>query len=199
MADKELPNENLFQGDLVRLAVDDAQTIAEAYSRWSRDSEYWRLLDSDPAYPRPVKTAREWVEKAREKDPPESFLFSIRTLADDRLIGEIGLDGVKWSQGETFVGIGVGERDFWGKGYGTDAMRVIIRFAFRELNLQRVSLDVFEYNPRAIRSYEKAGFVHEGRMKGFLFRDGQRYDLLFMGILRDEWLAKNLPDRMKGV
>ncbi len=199
MADKEHPNDdNLFQGDLVRLAVDEAQTMAEAFSRWSRDSEYQRLLDTDPSYPRSIKSTKEWVEKEREKDPPENFIFTIRTLADDRLIGEIGLDGVKWSQGETFIGIGVGERDLWGKGFGTDAMQVILRFAFSELNLQRVSLDVFEYNPRAISSYEKVGFVHEGRMRGLLYRDGQRYDLIFMGILRDEWLARNASDTLKG-
>ncbi len=62
-----------------------------------------------------------------------------------------------------------------------------LRFAFTELNLRRVTLDVFEYNPRAMRSYEKAGFVVEGRMRGMLKREGKRWDLVFMGILRDEW------------
>ena len=85
------------------------------------------------------------------------------------------------------MGIGIGERDCWGKGYGTDAMRVVLRFAFVELNLHRVGLNVFEYNPRAIRSYEKAGFVEEGRLRGFLHRNNRRWDLIFMGILRDEW------------
>jgi RimJ/RimL family protein N-acetyltransferase len=68
-------------------------------------------------------------------------------------------------------------------------MIVILRYAFQELNLRRVALDTFEYNPRAIRSYEKAGFVHEGRARGYLYREGQRWDLIFMGILREEWLA----------
>jgi RimJ/RimL family protein N-acetyltransferase len=70
-------------------------------------------------------------------------------------------------------------------------MQVILRYAFQELNLRRVSLDTFEYNPRAIRSYEKAGFVHEGRVRKFLLREGRRWDMLFMGILREEWLARN--------
>jgi RimJ/RimL family protein N-acetyltransferase len=68
-------------------------------------------------------------------------------------------------------------------------MKVILRYAFRELNLRRVALDTFEYNPRAIRSYEKIGFVHEGRAREYLWRDGRRWDLIFMGILREEWLA----------
>ena len=82
-------------------------------------------------------------------------MFAIRRLADQQLIGEIDLDGVLWTHGECFVGIGLGDREFWGKGYGTDAMRVILKYAFFELNLNRVSLTVFEYNPRARRSYEK--------------------------------------------
>ena len=93
-----------------------------------------------------------------------------------------------WAHGEGWVGIGLGERDYWGNGYGTDAMRLMLRFAFDELNLWRVSLGVFAYNPRAIRSYEKAGFRREGLVRGDCRRDGQRWDSVFMGILRDEWL-----------
>ena len=68
-------------------------------------------------------------------------------------------------------------------------MRIILRYAFDELNLKRVTLNVFDYNPRAIRSYEKAGFKLEGRQREALHKDGQRYDILYMGILRDEWDA----------
>jgi RimJ/RimL family protein N-acetyltransferase len=72
-------------------------------------------------------------------------------------------------------------------------MRLMLHYAFTELNLQRITLAVFDYNRRAVRSYEKAGFTYEGRERGFLYRDGERADTLFMGILRDEWLkAKSL-------
>lgn len=89
------------------------------------------------------------------------------------------------------MGIGIGEREYWSKGYGTDAMNVILRFAFDELNLYRISLNVFEYNQRAIRSYEKVGFVVEGREREFLRRGGRRWDMIFMGLLREEWAQKN--------
>jgi RimJ/RimL family protein N-acetyltransferase len=69
---------------------------------------------------------------------------------------------------------------------------MILRYAFMEVNLRRVTLTVFEYNPRAIRSYEKAGFRHEGRLRKLLHRDGNRYDELFMGVLREEWLESNV-------
>jgi RimJ/RimL family protein N-acetyltransferase len=128
---------------------------------------------------------REWIESHETRGT--SFSFAIHTLADDRLIGAIELSVTQWVHGDAYVGIGIGERDDWGKGYGTDAMRVMLRYAFREMNLHRVSLTVFEYNPRAIRSYEKAGFVVEGRLRGWLNREGRRWDMIHMGILREEW------------
>ena len=67
---------------------------------------------------------------------------------------------VNWNGRDAFVGLGIGETEYWNKGYGTDVMNVLLRYAFMELNLLRVTLSVFEYNPRAIRSYEKAGFRH---------------------------------------
>jgi RimJ/RimL family protein N-acetyltransferase len=70
-------------------------------------------------------------------------------------------------------------------------MNLLLRFAFTEVNLRRVSLGVFEYNPRAIRTYEKTGFRHEGRVRQFLNKEGRRWDMLFMGIMREEWLERN--------
>jgi RimJ/RimL family protein N-acetyltransferase len=185
-------NANLLTGELVHLVAADPQQTAEAYSRWSRDSEFWRLMASDISQPYSKKQTAASFEKWQGKEDPDNFYFSIRTLNGDQMIGDIGLDGVQWNHGDTFVGIGIGERDFWGKGYGTDAMRIILRYAFTELNLWRVSLDVFEYNPRAVRSYEKAGFVHEGRIRQALNRAGKRWDIIFMGITREEW-QRNTP------
>ncbi len=182
-----MANQDLYQGKLVRLAVEDPQTMAEAFARWAHDSEYMRLLDSAVSAPVSVKKLTEWMEKDLEKDPPSEFFFMVRNLEDDRLIGLIGLGGNIVPHGDAWVGIGIGERELWGKGYGTDAMRVILHYGFEELNLRRVSLGTFEYNPRAIRSYEKAGFVHEGRIRQTLHRDGQRWDIFIMGILREEW------------
>ena len=179
--------DDLFQGKLVRLRAEEPEILGAALSRWARDSEYFRLLDSDPAFLWSEKWVKGWLEKEQEKEPPEDIFFSIRTLEGDCLIGFISLGGFQWSHGEAWVGIALGERSYWGKGYGTDAMCVILRYAFMELNLYRVSLDTFEYNPRAIRSYEKAGFTFEGRLRSYLNREGRRWDVLIMGILRDEW------------
>ena len=126
-----------------------------------------------------------------EEAAPAMHFFSVRTLADDSLIGEMILDIVNWSGRDAFVGLSIGERENWGKGYGTDMLNLLLRYAFTEVNLRRVTLTVFEYNPRAIRTYEKAGFRHEGRVRKALHKEGARWDILFMGILREEWLEQN--------
>lgn len=182
-------SKDLFTGELVRLDAPDPENEASLYARWQRDSEYMRLLDADAL---PLFTARQHKEGMEEElKNPKAFIFSIRTIADDRLIGFVALDGVNWNHGDTFVGIGLGEREFWGQGYGTEAMELVLQYAFTELNLHRVSLNVFEYNPRAIRSYEKAGFRVEGRQRQAFEREGRRWDAIYMGILREEWEQKH--------
>lgn len=181
-------NPDLFKGELVRLAVAEPETLAPLESRWSADSEYSRLLDWDPARRFSVKNVQKWIEKQYENEA--DFAFAILTLDGERIIGGIGLENIRWTHRDCFVGIGLGEREFWGKGYGTDAMRVILRFAFTELNLQRVTLEVYEYNQRGVRSYEKAGFVFEGRQRGLILREGRRWDVIYMGILREDWLKR---------
>ncbi len=175
----------LMKGDLIRLVAIDPETDGDTWARWTQDSEYGRLLDSDPAIPRSAAYFHTDLERMEQRS--DMYVFAIRTLAGNRLIGFVDLGGIQWSHRNSFLGIGIGEREFWGMGYGTDTLRVVLRYAFTELNLERVSLDVFEYNERAIHCYEKLGFTHEGRMREALHRDGRRWDMLYMGILREEW------------
>lgn len=187
-------NENLFQGELVRLSVNDPEEMGKAFSRWSRDSEYLRLLDTEQAVVWSAKKFIEWFEEDIKKDQPNRIFLDIHTLDLDRVIGFVGLVDIRWNHGDAWVGIGIGDREMWGKGYGTDAMQIILRYAFTEVNLYRVTLGVFAYNQRAIRSYENAGFILEGREREVLYRDGSRADILIMGVLRKDW-AKALKLR----
>jgi RimJ/RimL family protein N-acetyltransferase len=183
--------ENVFIGQLVRLAMVPPEEFAVMLARSGRDVEFKRLIDSEPLTLYSKEGIKKWFEQYSEKGLPEHAHFMIRTLEDDRLIGDVDLDGMRWSCRDCYVGIGIDDREFWGKGFGTDAMRLALRYAFTELDLQRVTLNVFEYNPRAIRSYEKVGFKHEGRQRFVIHRDGRRWDILYMGILKTEWLAVN--------
>jgi len=173
---------DLLRGELVRLTAHNPETDAEAAARWSANSEFGRLLDSSPYWPMSLREMKDNL--AAE---PTGFSFMIRVLTDDRLIGFVDQGMAQPQHGETWVAIGIGEPEYWGKGYGTDAMRVALRYGFTELNLYRVSLGVFSYNERALRSYAKAGFKVEGRLRRALHRDGQWWDEINMGVLRSEW------------
>lgn len=174
----------LFTGKLVRLAAREPETDAATIAAWDKDTVYNRLLSVEPVLPPSLKDAREMLERPRND---RFFPFGVRTLADDKLIGFVILMNVNHVHGDAYVGIGLGDPDYRGKGYGTDAMNLVLRFAFQELNLHRVSLDAVAMNVRAIRSYEKCGFIHEGQTRGTEFRDGIRDNIVAMGILRKEW------------
>lgn len=177
---------DLFTGKLVHLTADDPEAVAKPFCQWARDTEYSRLLDSSPPYTFSEKKWKEWMEKDLEKE--HNYFFSIRAIEADMLLGFIALFETYWQHGDTMVAIALGEREYWGKGYGTEAMNLILRYVFNEMNLRRVSLIVFEYNPRAIHSYEKAGFVEEGRIRGAMLREGKRWDFIWMGVTREEWM-----------
>lgn len=179
---------NIFRGDRIRLTTDDPEPASQALSHWARDTEYTRLLDSFPSRLWSAKKIKSWIERDFETGYRDGYFFEIHTIEQDRLIGYIILFALSWSHGDAELGIGLGERAYWGQGYGTDAVRVMLRYAFTELNLRRVTLGVFAYNSRAINAYKKAGFKVEGRLRQHLARDGQRDDMIVMGVLREEWL-----------
>jgi len=183
-------NRDTFSGKLVRLVLAEREKHSEILAAWTHDSEYNRLEDAGPAMVLSTGQIKGYFDQDEDR-----YLFMIETLLEGKVIGLIGLEALNWPSGDSFVGIGLGERDYWGKGYGTEAMNILLGYAFQEMGLKRVSLTVFEYNPRAIRSYEKVGFQHEGRLRKALNRDGRRWDILFMGILRQEWEKRKEEER----
>lgn len=179
-----------FTGKMVRLIPANLEMDCKLLAEWDQDSEYQRLFNSEQA----VRYSPKLIQAFFEKEIGSMHFFMIQRLEDDRKIGLINLSGFNWLVGNAWVGIGIGERDLWGKGYGTDAMRIILRYAFTELNLNRVTLDLFEINHRGLTSYKKAGFREEGRSPKVLSIAGEYYDLIFMGILRSEWEALNFQN-----
>lgn len=178
---------SLFTGQLVRLAApqpDDHETFA----RFSQNDAYLRLADDDPARPHSTESYAAWETPFLQS--PDTYFFRIRTLVDDVLIGSVVLGGIKWSYQAATLGIVIGDPACWGKGYGSDAIQLMLRYAFHELNLYRVGLTTIGYNTRAARAFEKCGFKPEGVSRKMIHRDGQRFDVLHFGLLRHEWEAQ---------
>jgi len=130
----------------------------------------------------------QWFEKTLQR-PAEERPFTIEARQEHswQPIGSCGFEILDWRNRSAEVGILIGEKSYWNQGYGTETMQLLLEHAFSTLNLNRVYLRVFEDNPRAIRAYEKAGFVHEGRMRQAEFHLGRYCDVLLMSVLRPEW------------
>ena len=118
---------------------------------------------------------------------PDSYLFGVRLLGSNALIGYIELDGILWTHGTSGLCVAIGEREYWGQGYGTEAAGLALDFAFQELNLHRVQATVFRYNQRSVAMCERLGFQQEGVYREFIHRDGKRHDMLLYGLLRHEY------------
>lgn len=184
MADRD--THPVLRGRLVLLRTAEREDIP-TFVRWLGDARTLRFL----AMRAPIGEAMEerWFDRMLESHGRDSWFFVICRLEDERPIGSLSLFDVDPVNGAAGLGILVGEVELQGQGYGTDALLVLLDFAFGELRLERVWLDVYEFNKRAIRSYEKAGFVHEGRLRRARFQEGRFHDVLRMAILRDEWAA----------
>ena len=179
----------LFDGQDVRLGPIDHEKDPEIESRWTHDSDFMRMYNIDPARPMSaamMKKHYEKLEKEIEEDK-NKYYFTIRAREDDRLIGKATVQDIEWSNGNCAVQFGIGSADNRRKGYGSQALNMMLRFIFAEINMFRVTAYVPEYNEAAIALLKKFGFVEEVRRRQALNRDGRRWDLLVFGLLKDEW------------
>lgn len=178
----------LFQSDRVELAPmrpEDRDLMAA----WSADSDYFRNLDDDPIRPMNAAFYEPWIgQPTKQHDESQSFMIVARPGGER--IGFVALFDIKYPNASAMFALGIGDPDFRGRGYGGEALRLMLDYAFDELNMYRVGLRVMAYNEAAIKVYEKIGFTREGTQRGAVWREGLRYDIYFYGILRDEWLAK---------
>lgn len=178
---------NLLHGENVKLTAVTSADLG-VITRWWSDSDFLRLYDTAPAVPRNDDQISRRLDLSQTS--PDIFLFAIRLMnEDEELIGLLEIDGVSWPHRTAFVSIGIGESRHRGQGYGHEAMRLALNFAFNELNLYRLCLTVFSYNEPAIALYEHLGFTREGIYREHIERDGRRHDMYIFGILRHEWLS----------
>ena len=182
----------LFEGRDIRFGPIDYEKDPEIESKWTHDSAFMRMYEINPARPLSaaiVKKQYEKLEKQVEEDK-NLYHFMIRAKEDDRLIGKAVIQWVEWTNGNAWVHLGIGSADDQRKGYGSQALSMLVRFAFAELNLFRLSARVPEYNEPAIALFSKFGFVEEVRRRQALDRDGRRWDLIVFGLLNSEWQSQ---------
>jgi RimJ/RimL family protein N-acetyltransferase len=179
----------LFEGQDIRFGPIDHEKDPEIESKWTHDSDFMRMMDTAPARPMSAAMVRKQYEKLEKQieEKKNVFHFMIRAQADDRLIGMAAVNRVEWTNSNAFLRLGIGAAEDRRKGYGTQALQMLLRFAFAELNLFRVSAMVPEYNEAALALLKKFGFVQEVCRRKALERDGQRWDLYVFGLLSEEW------------
>lgn len=176
----------MIYGDRVRLRAVEKFDLP-LFVEWLNDPEVSQGL----AMFTPLSMAEEedWFDGTLKR-PVEERPLCIEIQEEDewRLIGNSGFFSIDWRNRSAELGIFIGDKAYWDRGFGTEVMNLLLRHGFSTLNLHRITLRVFEDNPRAIRAYEKAGFVHEGRQRQAEYHEGQFHDVLFMSVLRPEWV-----------
>ncbi len=179
----------VIEGERVRLIPPADIGFARLTGEWVNDP-LTRHLIGGPAYQMSLASREDFV-RDRLTQSFNGIYLMIQAIdtSEPVVVGAIELRKVSPEHRSAEVGILVGDRGYWGQGYGTDAMRALCRFAFEEMDLHRIYLDVLEFNTRAIRAYERVGFVVEGRQRQDAYLGGHYYDSLAMGLLREEFEA----------
>jgi RimJ/RimL family protein N-acetyltransferase len=180
--------ETNMEGKLVRLRAYEKSDL-DAVMKWINDEEVTDLLGGEMlAYPVSSIAEAKFIEESGVSSDRQKN-FAIETLAERRYIGAISFNVIDWRNRCAGLGIVIGDKSLWGKGYGTDAMRVLMRLGFDKMNLHRLWLHVHDANRRAIASYEKCGFKREGVLREDRFYRGGYRDTIVMGILESEFRA----------
>ena len=179
----------LFEAKDVRFGPIDHETHPEIESKWTHDADFMRLMELKPVRPlSPAMVKKQYEAIEKEMDENKNlFYFTIRTREDDRFIGNALVEWVDWANGNGFIRLGIGAVEDRCKGYGSQALSMLLRYAFGELNLYRVTAVVPVYNEGAIRLFQKFGFMEEVRRRKAIHRDGEFWDLVSFGLLNAEW------------
>jgi len=175
----------MLKGERITLGPVKKEYI-ESYLKWFNDPEITQYLSMFRPFTRMME--EDWIENLKNRD--DTIVFAVLIHEDnnvEKLIGNCGLHAIDWKNRVGEVGIIIGEKEYQGKGYGTEAMELLLDYGFKTVNLNRIQLRVYEFNSRAINSYNKIGFVEEGRMRQAIFINGEYHDIIFMSILQEEW------------
>jgi RimJ/RimL family protein N-acetyltransferase len=175
----------MIYGNQIRLRAPDRSDLPR-FVAWLNDPDVRAGLMI--VLPLSMAEEEEWFENMLKR-PQAEHPLTIEILQGEEWlpVGNCGFNNIDWRSRVAEVGIFIGDKRFWNQGYGTEAMRLVLKTGFETHNLNRIYLQVYENNLRAIRAYEKAGFVHEGRKRQAMFKEGRYLDILLMSVLRSEW------------
>lgn len=174
----------MLEGALVNLRAPEMEDL-DRNTRWINDREVTRYLAMRYEMSRLAEEG--WLRELCSKPMTfDSAFFAIETK-EGHHIGNTNLFKARAEEQFAELGIMIGEKSYWSQGYGTDALRTLVRFGFDEMNLHRVMLTVYGFNERAQAAYRKAGFVEEGRRREALYTEGAYHDIVVMAVLREEW------------
>ena len=177
-----------LSSDRVRLRPHLASDAAD-HIRWRNDAEvaFWATAGDARFWPVAAATVDRWFsDKLPEMDPTSDGVYAV-DLLEGRHIGMVDYRDVDSIAHSATVGITIGEKDLWGQGYGSEALRLLVHYLFDHLNLHRIQLDTWSGNERAIRSFTHLGFREEGRLREAVWGRGRYFDAVVMGLLRSEW------------
>ena len=176
---------SIIYGKRIRLRAVEREDV-QKFHEWVNDPEVTRSLAL--YLPMSMRDEESWFDGFGKRDPNEKPLaIEIRKGKAWKLIGNCAAFGIDMVNRSAELGIMIGAKEEWNKGYGAESMTLLLKHGFETLNLNRLFLRVYEANVRAVRSYEKAGFVFEGKMRQAVYKHGNYDDVLFMSVLRSEW------------
>lgn len=176
----------MIVGERIRLRAAERVDLPQ-FTQWLNDPEV--IAGLDRFLPLSLAEEERWYERMLES-PADEHVLVIDAKDQDawESIGDCGFHHVDWRSRSAEVGIFIGDKSRWDQGYGTETMLLLLQHGFNTLNLNRIYLRVFENNCRAIRCYDKVGFVEEGRLRQAHYQDGEYFDVLLMSVLRSEWV-----------
>ena len=151
--------------------------------KWINDPDVRQFLKR--IFPAMEADEREWLERTH-KNPDKDVVLMI--VVDDQPIGTMGLHGINWKDRVATTGAMIGEKSYWGKGYGTDAKMALLNYAFNTLGLRKIMSRVYAFNHRSLAYSLHCGYKIEGRLKNQRFAHGRYWDEIILGLFKNQWL-----------
>ena len=174
----------MLKGNKVKLGPVKREFI-DYYLKWMNDPELTQYLMMYRPLTREME--EDWFNSLKNRE--DFFIFAILLFNQDeieKLLGNCSID-VDWKNRVGTCGIIIGEKTYQGKGYGTEAMELLVNYGFNTLNLNRIQLETFSFNIRALKSYQKVGFKEEGIRRQAIYVNGEYHDAIMLGILKNEY------------